>query len=64
MATKKSATAQAAAAEVTTGTYVVGDCPISHDGDTYQPGSPVELTEAQAKRLGALVAPAAETSKD
>lgn len=36
-------------------TYIVGACPILHDQDTYQPGDELELTEAQAKRLGSKV---------
>lgn len=60
MATKKPAADRAAAPEVPTSTYVVGHCPISHDGDAYAPGSRIELTQAQAQRLGALVAPATD----
>ena len=42
-----------------TATYVVGACPVHHDGELYVPGDELELTEPQALRLGALVAPAA-----
>ena len=44
--------------------YLVGDCPIRHDEDRYEPSDEIELTEAQAKRLGTLVAPAPATSKE
>lgn len=33
-----------------TTTYEVVNTPLLHDGDLYQPGDPVELTERQAKR--------------
>mgnify|MGYP001397339371 FL=1 len=36
--------------------YLVGDCPIQHDGVLYQPGHAIALTEAQADRLGNKVA--------
>lgn len=49
------------AAETTT--YLVGDCPIDHDGERYETGDPIELTDYQAKRLAGLVSKApAETS--
>lgn len=46
----------AARAEQATKDYLVGDCPIDHDGERYEPGSEISLTAAQAKRLGKLVA--------
>jgi len=48
-----------------TATFLVGDCPIAHDKEIYQPGDEIALTEAQAKRLGAKVKPApAKTTKE
>lgn len=35
-----------------TRTYCVGDCPVLHDGKHYRPGHDLELTDAQAERLG------------
>jgi len=34
-----------------TQTYLVGHTPILLDGDRYESGEPIELTEAQAKGL-------------
>lgn len=34
-----------------TSVHVVGSCPILLDGDLYQPGDEIALTEAQAARL-------------
>lgn len=46
-----------------TTTYLVGDCPIDHDGERYETGDPIELTDYQAKRLAGLVSKApADTS--
>lgn len=41
-----------------TALYVVGACPVLHDHEVYQPGDELELTEAQAARLGDKVDPA------
>ncbi|HMS05354.1 MAG TPA: hypothetical protein PKD73_06125 [Burkholderiaceae bacterium] len=41
-------------------TYTVGNCRIDHDGERYESGDAIELTAAQAARLGALVTPAKE----
>lgn len=35
-----------------TRTYCVGECPVLHDGHLYKPGHDLELTDAQAERLG------------
>ncbi len=35
--------------------YRVGDCPVLHDHEVYQPGDELELTEAEAARLGGKV---------
>lgn len=43
------------AKSVAVATYLVGACPILHDQDTYQPGDELELTAAQAMRLGSKV---------
>jgi len=32
--------------------YRVGACPVLHDHEVYQPGDELELTEAEAARLG------------
>lgn len=42
----------------TTATYVVGSCPVLHNGKAYQPGFDIELSEAEAARLGTKVRPA------
>lgn len=39
------------------GLYIVGSVPIRHDGKAYGVGHDIELTAAQAERLGDLVAP-------
>lgn len=39
-------------------TYVVQHTPLRHNGVLYMPGDAVALTEAQAQRQGANVAPA------
>lgn len=31
-------------------TYIVGDCPMLHDGVSYMPGNQIELTPEQARR--------------
>lgn len=36
--------------EPATTTYIVGDCPMLHDGDFYAPGEEIELTPKQARR--------------
>jgi|GEM_PF-3732522 len=44
-----------------TGKYTVVRSPLSHNGETYQPGEPIELTEAEAAPLlgvNAIEAPA------
>lgn len=41
--------------------FVVGACPVLHDHLVYQPGEKLELTEAQAARLGDKVGPAQAT---
>lgn len=41
--------------EEVTATYVVGTCPVLHNGKTYQPGFDIELTGAEAHGLGNLV---------
>lgn len=41
-----------------TATYVVGGCPVLHNGKTYPSGHDIELSEAEAARLGAKVRPA------
>ena len=41
--------------------YVVGATPILFSGVYHAPGSTIELTEAQAARLGLSAAPAAAT---
>lgn len=46
-----------AAAQAKTATYVVQHTPLLHDRELYQPGDAVELTEAQAQKQGANVAP-------
>ncbi|HJU70379.1 MAG TPA: hypothetical protein VJ603_00880 [Paucimonas sp.] len=38
--------------------YIVGACPVLHDHELYQPGDELELTAAEAARLGGKVAPA------
>ena len=35
--------------------YLVGACPVLHDHEVYQPGDELELTEAEAARLGGKV---------
>lgn len=45
-------------------TYRVGSVPIRHDQDFYDVGQPLELTDAQADRLGHLVTPAFETPEE
>lgn len=45
-----------------TADYIVGDCPIQHDGVLYLPGHEIALTAPQAERLGervTAIAPAA-----
>ncbi len=38
--------------------YIVGDCPVLHDHEVYQPGDELELTTAEAARLAGKVAAA------
>mgnify|MGYP003592739795 CR=1 FL=1 len=45
-------------------TYRVGSVPIRHDQAFYDVGEPLELTDAQAERLGHLVTPAFETPEE
>ena len=45
----------AGAKEKPTALYVVGACPVLHDHEVYQPGDELELTEAEAARLGGKV---------
>ena len=47
-----------------TRTYRVGAVPIRHDQAFYDVGQPLELTDAQAERLGHLVTPAFETPEE
>jgi hypothetical protein len=47
-----------------TRTYRVGSVPIRHDQAFYDVGQPLELTDAQADRLGHLVTPAFETPEE
>jgi hypothetical protein len=42
-----------------TAAYIVGDCPVQHDGAPYLSGDVIALTAAQAARLGRRVTPAA-----
>lgn len=35
--------------------YLVGACPVLHDHEVFQPGDELELTEAEAARLGSKV---------
>lgn len=42
-----------------TAAYLVGDCPIQHDGVLYQPGHEIDLTAEQAARLRRHVTPIA-----
>ena len=44
--------------------YVVGTVPIRHDGRLYGVGYGIELTDAQAQRLSALVVLVPETPKE
>lgn len=44
--------------------YVVGTVPILHDGRFYGVGYDIELTDAQAQRLSALVVLVPETPKE
>lgn len=36
--------------DTATATYIVGDCPMLHDGEVYMPGDEIELTPEQARR--------------
>ena len=47
-----------------TRTYRVGAVPIRHNQAFYDVGKPLELTDAQAERLGHLVTPAFETPEE
>lgn len=55
-AAAQNAPAGRAAADGSTATYIVGDCPIQHDGVLYPCGHDITLTPAQAERLGRRVA--------
>lgn len=44
--------------------YVVGSVPIRHDGKAYGVGFEIELTDAQAQRLGGLVSRIRTTHKE
>ena len=44
--------------------YVVGSVPIRHDGKFYGIGYDIELTSAEANRLGRLVVPLPEVPKE
>ena len=44
--------------------YVVGSVPIRHDGKFYGVGYDIELTSAEANRLGGLVVPLPEVPKE
>lgn len=48
----------AGAKEKPTALYVVGDCPVLHDHEVYQPGDELELTTAEAARLDGKVSAA------
>lgn len=48
----------AGTADPPTASYLVTQITIRHNGGVYEPGKTIELTEAGAERLGALVAPA------
>jgi hypothetical protein len=59
-AAKKTTAAKAAvvaspAPAPATAAYLVGDCPLAHDGAVFSPGAEVDLTDDQAARLGKLV---------
>lgn len=43
--------AEEAGASGATAAYLVGNCPIQHDGVLYQPGHEIDLTPEQAARL-------------
>lgn len=68
MATKTKATQTAAMlpafAPPETLAFVVQRTPLLHDGVLHMPGDAVELTEAQALRQGANVAPAPTTEPE
>lgn len=42
-------------AEAKKNVYLVGTTPILHDGERYEPGAAIELTDKEADRLGAHV---------
>ncbi|CAM3350314.1 hypothetical protein [Paracidovorax anthurii] len=51
---------EAPATQPVTRTYLVSAVPIRHDGRSYDVGYDIELTDAQAQRLGGLVIPIPE----
>jgi hypothetical protein len=53
----KPKTTQPPATQPDTLAFVVQHTPLMHDGALYQPGDAVELTEVQAQKQGANVAP-------
>lgn len=57
MASPKKTTVAAPVAAAEQGRYLVGAMPILRDGDLFEPGSVIELTPAQATRLGLVAAP-------
>ena len=54
-ATNGGAGAETKAARKAKTLYLVGACPVLHDHEVYQPGDKLELTEAEAARLGGKV---------
>lgn len=67
MATKKQAPAAqggTAQAEPKRATYTVGSTPLLLDGDRYEPGDVVELTESQAQGLDVTLAKAEAEAKE
>lgn len=60
----KPKTTQPTAAQPDTAAFVVQHTPLLHDGVLHLPGDGVELTEAQARKQGANVAPAPTTEPE
>ncbi len=56
---KKTPRPEAAASELPGTSYLVGLCPVLHDGRLYGVGFEIVLTDEQAQRLGAKVTPLA-----
>lgn len=50
---------QAKTAAPDTTTHIVLSVPVRHNGEMYGVGADIELTDADAERLGSLVAPKA-----